>query len=133
MKKRIFSMFMAALMLFTFNIGAYAEGTVQPRYNYTVSVTPSLSITSSQAKCSVVINGNTNVTRIKAKITLQKKGVLKWNDVTSWNDDVSDYRLSTSYRYGPVDSGKYRVKVEATVYVGTASESVSATSSTVTV
>ena len=133
MKKRIFSMIMAALMLFTFNIGAYAEGTVQPRYNYTVSVTPSLSITSSQAKCSVVITGNTNVTRIKVKIILQEKGLLNWNNITTWTDEVNSNRLSTSYHYGPVDSGKYRVKVEATVYAGTSSESVSATSSTVTV
>ncbi len=133
MKKRIFSLVMAVLMLLTFNISTYAESAVQPRYDYTVSVTPTLSITNAQARCSVVITGNTNVTKIKVKITLQQKGLLKWNDITSWTDEVNNTRLSTSYHYGPVDSGKYRVKVEATVYAGSSSETISATSSTVTV
>ncbi len=37
MKKRILSLILAVLMLFTFNIGANAETAVQPRYSYTNS------------------------------------------------------------------------------------------------
>ncbi|MBR2043866.1 MAG: hypothetical protein IJ946_05955 [Clostridia bacterium] len=133
MKKRIFSMVMAVLMLFTFNIGAYAESTVQPRYSYTNSVLARLSVESQQAVCTGIIDCNSSVTKVTVKIILQKKGVFKWNNVTTWTDEVNGDNYSRSYRYGPVDSGKYRVKVEATVYAGTASENVSATSSTVTV
>ncbi len=133
MKKRIFSMVMVVLMLLTFNIGAYAESTVQPRYSYTNSVFARLSSESQQAVCTGVIDCNSNVTKVTMKIILQEKGLLKWNNITTWTDEVNSNRLSTSYHYGPVDSGKYRVKVEATVYAGTSSESVSATSSTVTV
>ena len=133
MKKRIFSLVLAVLMLFSFNMGARAESMVQPRYNYAISVTPGLSVSSAQANCSAVVTGVTEVTKIKVKIILQEKGLLKWNNVTTWNDEANSTRFSANYHYGPVDSGKYRVKVEVTMYVGTASETISATSSTVTV
>ena len=89
MKKRIFSLVMAVLMLLTFNISANAQSCMQPRYSYTVSVTPRLSITSSQANCSVIITGESEVTKIKVKIILQKKGLLKWNNVTIWTHEVN--------------------------------------------
>ena len=133
MKKKILSLVMAMLMLISFNIGAHAEGMVQPRYNYAISVTPGLSVSSAQANCSAVVTGVTEVTKIKVKIILQEKGLLKWNNVTTWNDEANSNCFSTNYHYGPIDSGKYRVKVEVTIYVGTASETVSATSTTVTV
>ena len=134
MKKRIFSLVLAVLMLFSFNMGARAESMVQPRYSYTNSVDASISFRSGQLTCSGNIVGKKGTTtRIQYQLILQKKGVLKWNTVTTWSDSVSSYETTDTKHYGPVDSGKYRVKVEATVYAGTSSETVSATSSTETV
>ena len=132
MKKRIFSLVMAVLMLFTFNIAANAQTTVQPRYNYTASVNAKLTISSQQANCTAGIVGfQGTTTRIKTKITLQKKGLLSWSNVTSWSNDVYNYKASYAYHYGPLDSGTYRVKVEATVYAGSASETITQYSSKV--
>lgn len=133
MKKRIFSLVLAVLMLFTFNMCASAETAVQPRYSYTNYVKGELNISNLQAKCIGSVDGADNVTCIKMKVTLQKKQLLWWDDVTSWQYDVNDSVVSRSYNYGPVDSGTYRVHVEATVYVGTASETVSDTSSSLKV
>lgn len=133
MKKGILSLALVVFMLFTFNIGVYAQNTIQPRYSYTSSIGSRLAVQSQHAVCSGVITGNSGVTKITAKITLQKRGVLKWNDVTTWTNTVNGNILNLEYRYGPIDSGKYRVVIEATVYAGSSSENVSKTSSVVTV
>ena len=119
-------------MLVLFNFSTYAQFAVQPRYSYTWSVAAGLTIKSQQATCSADIVGYSGVTtRIKTKITLQKKGLLSWSNVTSWSDDVYDDYSYNSYHYGPLSSGTYRVKVEATVYAGSASESITSYSSQV--
>ena len=132
MKKRVFSLLMAVLMLVLFNFSTYAQSAVQPRYSYTSSVAPGLTIKSQQATCLADVEGYSGVTtRIKTKIILQKKGLLSWSNVTSWSDDVYDDNSFNSYRYGPLSGGTYRVKVEATVYAGSASESITSYSSQV--
>lgn len=132
MKKRIFSVVLAVLMMFTFNIGAIAQTPVQPRYNYATSVNAGLEIKSQQANCSATVEGLSGVTtRIKTKITLQKKGLFSWSNETSWTVDVYDDYSSNSYHYGPLDSDTYRVKVEATVYAGSSSETITTYSSQV--
>lgn len=133
MKKRIFGLVLAVIMMLTFNIVASAETTVQPRYNYTTLNSASLSVTSLQAACSAKVNGTSQVTKIEMEMILQKKGLFGWNKVTSWSTVVNGRICSLEKNYGPVDSGTYRVYVEATVYVGTASEKVTATSSQVKV
>lgn len=132
MKKRIFSLVMAVLMLFLFNFSTYAETSVQPRYSYTASISAGLTINSQQARCSADIQGYSGTTtRIKVKIILQKKGLLSWSSVTSWSSDVYDDYYYNSYHYGPLSGGTYRVKVEATVYAGSASETITSYSSQV--
>jgi hypothetical protein len=132
MKKRIFSLVMAVLMLFLFNFSTYAETSVQPRYSYTASISAGLTINSQQAQCtSNVVGYHGTTTRIKTKIILQKKGLFSWSSVTSWSSDVYDYVASYGYHYGPLSGGTYRVKVEATVYAGSASETITSYSSQV--
>ena len=132
MKKRILSLVMAVLMLVLFNFSTYAQSAVQPRYSYTSSIGAQLTINSQQATCTAQIQGVPGVTtRIKSKIILQKKGLLSWSNVTSWSNDVYDDYSFNSYHYGPLSSGTYRVKVEATVYAGSASETITKYSSQV--
>lgn len=132
MKKRILSLVMAVLMLVLFNFSTYAQSAVQPRYSYAYSVNAGLIISGQQAQSTANIVGyHGTTTRIKTKITLQKKGLLSWSNVTSWSDDVYDYVASYGYHYGPLSSGTYRVKVEATVYAGSASETITDYSSQV--
>ena len=133
MKKRLLSLVMAALVLFVFNISVCAEGAVQPRYTYVNTIAARLTVQSGNAVSTGVVTANSSVTSVKVTLKLQKKGILKWNTVTTWTDYVIDNDAEMEYRYGPLDSGKYRVIFEATVYAGSSSETVSATSSTVTV
>lgn len=106
------------------------ESEIQPYYNYANTVTATLTNSSEKAKCSArVVGFESTTTKIKITMTLQKKTLLWWSEVNEWTTTVSSYQAYLSKTVA-VDSGKHRVKVEAIVYSGSDSETISVYSST---
>ncbi|MBQ4333397.1 MAG: hypothetical protein IJC33_06445 [Clostridia bacterium] len=127
--KRIVCLLMSLLLLCPLNLVVSAastegENAVQPRFTYTNNTSTSLTITTSgTAYCVVDVQGYSNVTKVYIKMTLQKYTVLWWSKVESWEatfNDVTGYISETAQ----VGSGRYRVKVEITVYSGSDSEEI---------
>ena len=104
---------------------------VQPMYQYTASTNTLLSISGSTATCKATLTGYSNTTtKVKIEMTLQKKSLLVWSDVTSWSLLVSNYK-STLTKTKSIASGTYRVKAVYTAYSGSASETFTKYSATV--
>ena len=121
--KRIVCLLMSLLLLCPLNLVVFADSTdgeniVQPRFTYANNTSTSLNITTTgTAYCTVDVQGYSNVTKVYIKMTLQKYTVLWWSKVESWEatfNDVTGYISETTQ----VGSGRYRVKVEITVYSG---------------
>jgi len=121
--KRIVCLLMSLLLLCPLNLVASAatvseESAIQPRLTYINNAAITLSITTSgTAYCVVDVQGYSNVTKVYIKMTLQKYTVLWWSKVESWEatfNDVTGYISETAQ----VGSGRYRVKMETTVYSG---------------
>ncbi len=135
MFKKILSVVMVIVLCCGFSLTANAQGistndsSVQPRYNYTASVSTTLTNTNGDATCGTTVKGYIGTTtKIKITMTLQKKTLLWWSEVETWTTTVNDYYLSL-YKTTSVNSGKYRIKAEIVVYSGSASESITKYSS----
>lgn len=139
MKRRIcafLTMLMMLLVLPTTFVHAEAQvmnappgdSVAQPLYTYTSSVSSTLSISGTTATCSSTVKGSANVTKIVATQYLQKKVLWWWTEVDHWSKTVNKNYLSMTNTKTGLDSGTYRVVVEATVYCGDNSENVSADS-----
>ena len=106
----------------------YSE--IQPCYSYTSSIKATLNNSNGKALCAGSVTGyNGKTTKIKITMTLQKKTLLWWNEVENWSSTVNNYK-STLEKIATVGSGKHRVKVEAVVYSGSSSETITVYSST---
>ena len=106
------------------------ENEVQPYYSYTSSIKATLSKLNGKAVCAGSVTGyNGTTTKIKITMTLQKKTLLWWSEVNEWTTTVSGYK-ATLEKTATVNSGKHRVKVEAIVYSGSKSETITVYSST---
>lgn len=126
MTKRIASLILAFVLVFVGSIAVNAEVTdnaVQPRYSYTSSTVNALTISNGVATCSAQLTGYSNVTKIRITMTLQKKGLLWWNEVDTWTATYYQTYAVMS-KTADVNSGKYRVKVEFTVTAGSNSEDI---------
>ncbi|MBO5020414.1 MAG: hypothetical protein J6D52_07100 [Clostridia bacterium] len=148
MLKKIFTVFMSVIfMCCSMNLLANAESyaaledyiidssingnEIQPYYSYTSSIKATLSDLNGKAVCTGNVTGyNGTTTKIKITMTLQKKTLLWWSEVEEWTTTVSSYK-TTLEKTATVDSGKHRVKVEAIVYSGSDSETITVYSSTV--
>ena len=147
MLKKILALIMCVVLMCSMGLSANAQSSIsledyiiedpsnnseiQPYYNYTYKVSASLGNSSGKALCGAnVIGYNGTTTKIKITMTLQRKVLLLWSDVEEWTTTVSSYQATLS-KTATVNSGKtYRVKVEAVVYCGSNSETVSCTSGT---
>ncbi len=126
--KRIICLLMSVLLLFPMNMFASAatieEPSVQPRWTYTNFTSSALAInTAGKAYCTSDIQAYDNVTKIHIKTTLQKYTVLWWSKVEVWEATFYDV-CGTISEYTYVDSGRYRVKSEFTVYSGSDTEEI---------
>ena len=103
--------------------------TVVEEYSYTLSVGSILGFDGNTAVCQSTICGKGNCTRIVATQKLQKKTIWGgWSDVNTWTKmEDSNVLILTGYAT-VMSSGTYRVRVDATVYSGSNSENVYATS-----
>ena len=114
MSKRIITVILCLSILFSFCCIANAAG-VQPRYSYCSSVKTQLSVYNGNANCVSSCIGYSSLTRsISIDMTLQKKVLWWWDDVTSWNATYSGEYASMS-RTESVGGGTYRVKTEFTI------------------
>ena len=140
MKKIISLLITVVLLLTTMTAGLSAqaaaidngESEIMPCYTYTSEHSSVIGLNGSTATCESYVSGYSNVTKITMKMTLQKKTVLWWSEVTSWSTTVnSDYALLTKTK--SLGSGTYRIKMTATVYSGSSSENITGYSANVKV
>lgn len=100
------------------------ESQVQPRYSYTNTISCSLNKSSGKARCVASVMGYSGTTtKIVIKMTLQKKTLLWWSKVQEWSSTTNSHTAAMSKTVA-VESGKYRVKLVATVYSGSKSEEI---------
>lgn len=123
MTKKLLSIFLAVLMLIMVPLGVSAETVIQPRYAYTGEHSTSLIINNNVATVESYVNGYSTATSIKMTVTLQKKVLWWWDDVTEWSNIAPRNYLSIS-ESTTVGSGTYRAKLVAVVCSGTESETI---------
>ena len=128
MTKKLLSIFLAALMLIMVPLSVSAETAIQPRYSYTWSHSTTLIIDNDSALVESWVEGYSTATSIKMTVTLQKKVLWWWDDVTEWSNIAPRNYLSISERT-TVGSGTYRAKLVAVVCSGTESETIEGYSS----
>lgn len=136
MKRRILAIAVALMMLGALpTVTAHAEmdvpvtETVVEEYSYTLSVSSVLGFDGNTAVCESYVNGKINCTKIVATQKLQKKTIWGgWSDVNTWTKTENSNHLSMLGYATVMSSGTYRVRVDATVYSGSNSENVYATS-----
>ena len=122
---------LSVVMLFSMNVwvgatvAAEGEAQPQPRFSYTAFTATGLSIsTKGAATCLSSVEGYDGITtKIHIKMTLQKRGVLLWNEVKTWESTFNDMEAIFT-KNTTVGSGDYRVKAVYTVYSGSASEKI---------
>lgn len=120
--KRIFSVLLALMTLFSFSVTASAEsasyGIVQPFYETAHEVSSKLEINGTSAYCESHMYGKTNVTKIVTEQTLQKQGFLWiWGGVkeASWSKTVYSSSVKVSNTKSGLANGKYRLKTVFTI------------------
>lgn len=105
---------------------------VEPAYVYANEPSNTLYFSGSTAYCTSEVKGTSSVTRIEGTQYLEKKGLIFWHEVAS--KSVTTYSktltISNQVNVSEEGSGKYRVRVEATVYTQNGSETVKGNSET---
>lgn len=128
MTKKLLSIFLAVLILVMVPLSVSAETAVQPRYTYTAMHSTNLVINNDVAVVESYVSGYSTVTSVKMTLTLQKKVLWWWDDVTEWSNIAPRNYLSISVST-TVGSGTYRAKLFAVVCSGTESETIEGYSS----
>lgn len=135
MFKKILSVVMVIVLCCSLGLTANAQSistsdsSVQPRYDYTSTISTTLVNSNGKASCNTTVKGYSGITtKIKITMILQKKTLLWWSEAETWTVTANDYIASLS-KTASVNSGKYRIKAEIVVYSGSASESITKYSS----
>lgn len=109
---------------YALTVSESGESQIQPRYDYTATISCSLNNSSGKAQCVGVVGGYSGTTtKIVIKMTLQKKTLFWWSKVQEWSSTTNAHTAAMSKTVS-VDSGTYRVKLVATVYSGSKSEEI---------
>lgn len=143
MRKRGICMILAGVMLVAgiskTSKTAELEGTKEITVNgsmvlicaaYATKCNVKLSISGGKAQIHASVSGYIDVSKIHAKIVLQKYSDNSWKAIKTYEDAVSSPTYSLSKRK-VVSKGKYRVKAVFTIYKGAKSENVTKYSNTV--
>lgn len=96
---------------------------VSPCAAYATKCNVKLSISGGKAQIHASVSGYIDVSKIHAKIVLQKYSGNSWMAVKTYEDTVSAPTYSLSKRK-IISKGKYRVKAVFTIYKGAKSENV---------
>lgn len=130
MVKKFASLLCAIVLSTSFVVGNVASAAVippdAPAYSYTSNCSSELSISGTTATCKSSITGYYNkTTKITILQTLQKKNSSgNWDYVCSWSSIIYNYCGSLTNTKSSLSSGTYRLKTVATVYAGTANETI---------
>lgn len=130
MIKKVASLLCAVVLSTSFAVGNVASAAVilpdAPAYSYTSECSSTLSISGTTATCKSSVTGYYNeTTKIVITQTLQKKNSSgDWDDVCSWNGTIYSFQGSLTNTKSSLSSGTYRLKTVATVYAGTANETI---------
>ena len=126
--RALLCMMMSVVLVLSMNVwtsaGTTAEVTsAQPRLSYTNYVSTSLSITTAGSARSIAeVAGYDGITtKIKITMKLQQYIALQWTTIAEWTGTFNDSWGALS-KTKTVYTGRYRVKVNATVYSGSAYE-----------
>ena len=130
MYKKIVSVLLVLVMSISMFSFASASD-VMPRAESMGTHTESVSLTGTTLKGIANFTGVSSVTKITINMTFQKKGLLWWNDIETWTGTVANTTYNFIKSINVESGGKYRIKVVYTVYSGSSSETITATSSTV--
>lgn len=136
--KKILSMILVVVLAMCSATSAFSQELETPvdeeidlQYEYTVSVSSTLSISSNVASCKSTVIGMSGVTtKIYITQTLQVLDGNRWRRVTSWSKTFTTSSCTFVNTYSGLNGGKYRVMTEAKVYSGTAYETIYAYSTT---
>ncbi|MDE6036090.1 MAG: hypothetical protein K2G36_09305 [Ruminococcus sp.] len=130
MIKKVASLLCAIVLSTSFVVGNVASATVilpdSPAYSYTSDCSSDLSISGTTATCkSSVIGYYDKTTKIVVNQTLQKQNSSgDWEYVYSWYDTIYSFQGSLTNTQSSLSNGTYRLKTVATVYAGTANETI---------
>ena len=126
MCKKLISLALCIVMLFSFSVVASAEDDgVAPVFDYTNMTATSILYSSGKFYCEASADGYSGITtKIEITMTLQKKGLLWWSKVESWSGTYNKSYATLSKSYATTKSGKYRVKAVYKVYSGSDSEKI---------
>lgn len=139
-KKQIFSMVLLGVLLFSVppRTSRAAEieqagetGPISVCAEYATRCDVTLSISNGNANIYASVIGYAGVSKIHAKVVLQKYSGSNWSAVKTYENTVSTSLYSLS-KTKAVSKGKYRVKVVFTLYKGEKSEKVTKYSKTAT-
>lgn len=137
--KRLIAVFLSFAMLSAASFSVSADNELDTpidpeiveEYQYTASLTSTLSISNNTATCNSVVRGMSNLaTKVVVTQTLQKKSGSTWTYVTSWSKTFNSWLAMYSNSKSSLSSGTYRLKTVAKVYSGNNYETITVYSST---
>ena len=118
-----------AVLCITSVSAAVGDTTIVPLWTYTNNAICSVVFDGTDGAVEISVEGKSSVTRITATVTLYYKNWLgTWvEDDYCWEYDVSSRRLSTNETFEAKSGREYKAVLNATVYSGLSSETVSDT------
>ena len=106
---------------------------VNPRMTYIADYSIDFGIYGTTAEVDVMVDGDVlDATRAKVIAELQVKSGNSWLPVAIWTDDRDDYYANVYETHSVVKGHTYRVKATFMVWEGSASETVTSFSDTIT-
>lgn len=137
--KRMLAVFLSVAMISAASFSVSADNELDTpinpeiveEYQYTSSLTSTLSISNNTATCNSVVRGMSNLaTKVVVTQTLQKKSGSTWTYVTSWSKTFNSWLAMYSNSKSSLSSGTYRLKTVAKVYSGNNYETITVYSRT---
>lgn len=121
--KRLFSILIICILMFTICLPVYATDTndarvSETRYTYILRTKTSLTISSTTATCTSQCEGNSSVTTIKATQTLEKHwalGIFNAVNNASWTKKANTSTFTMINTKSGLSSGTYRLRTDFTV------------------
>lgn len=132
--KKVSILLLSLVMIFTFKSTVKANDLENLRvdreevlrWEQYIDCYPSIEKNSGNLSCKAYVNGNTNTTKIRMRLTLEEKTSSGWISLAGWVTTEYSSSLSASYTYPRASSGKtYRLTVTADVTTNGRTETVS--------
>lgn len=119
-----FSFFSTTAMAGVVDLNESIENSISPRWSYIAAVDGGLSVNGTTAIVECWVEGHyTKATKSKIIVELQvKNSATNWIPVAIWTDTQNAYRASVSETKTINSDNTYRVKITATVWEGSQSE-----------